>query len=608
MKSSTFGRALLWSSLVAQGSLSTPASPQEAREREALEVSFLERSVGLEESEVVTLDYGVEAYAELSERHVRGEPFTLVLPFPGGEDVRAMLWPVTCLAPGARARIVSAGDETTWVEPRARCFAGALEDGGTAFLGCAPGQIQGYLYAGGALHFLSGGDSRGGIARLARARQASGPPALVCETIDAPGTDEPASDVAELLGPRTVLRIADVFIEAEDGLTRLFASNEECLDYVVILLTAVSEICRRDLGLALRIPDGYLRLWKTPVPWSPILDVTSIARWWRGASNTERDLPRAAVHVLKAGPSRGQGYVNGTCDRATGYAKSALVGSFPYPLRHTDPGNIDPFVVAHEFGHVFGSVHSQNYHPPIRCDDGSGPDRGTLMSYCPLTLGIENVGLRYHEREQQQIRGKLRPKTCLKRVPLLPGDYDGDGVRSRGDLMVADRTLAQGFRSFGAEEALDLDRDGDFDRTDRDILAQFVAGYSPAQATVRNGSGRNAACLTSLTPPVLGTSWSASITTATAAAMTVIAVSDQPLAGRPTWIGELLIRPPPSGGRWLDLSFAPAAHGLALHEIPLPLDLALSQRTVYAQGFVVAGPRTGSACNALDLLLSPFAK
>ena len=156
---STLARALVCS-LVALG----PASAAAPQGKE----TALARSRASDEPGVVTLEYGIDEYRALAEEHARGEPFSLLLPFSGGDDVRATLWPVNCLERHARARIVSS-QESSWCEARARCFSGVLANGETIFLGCAPGQIHGYVSRGGELQFLTGGDSRGGIAKLARA-------------------------------------------------------------------------------------------------------------------------------------------------------------------------------------------------------------------------------------------------------------------------------------------------------------------------------------------------------------------------------------------------------------------------------------------------------
>jgi hypothetical protein len=232
---------------------------------------------------------------------------------------------------------------------------------------------------------------------------------------------------------------------------------------------------------------------------------------------------------------------------------------------------------------------------------------GTLMSYCGVFDGqVGLMGMRFHLREQQRIRPFLRNRDCIKFTSILPGDYDGDGKRGRGDLLVADKVLSQGFRSLGAEETFDLDGNRVFDAVDREILAQIVAGAEPARAVPRNGSGVNPPCLASLTKPVLGRTWSVAVSTDRLDQPTLLAISDQPLAGLATPFGELLVLLPSMGGRLLLTSSVLAPKGTARHEIPLPLDLSLSQVPLYAQAVVFGARGPTHMCNALDLLLSPF--
>src|SRR5262245_25115860 len=105
-------RALLTGTLITLGTAAAPAAQENAVEPDAVE-GLLPRSSVPDEHDGVTLDYGPDAYSALAERHARGEPFSLLLPFPGGESVLATLCPVGCLERGARARIVSA-DGTAW--------------------------------------------------------------------------------------------------------------------------------------------------------------------------------------------------------------------------------------------------------------------------------------------------------------------------------------------------------------------------------------------------------------------------------------------------------------------------------------------------------------
>jgi hypothetical protein len=74
-----------------------------------------------------------------------------------------------------------------------------------------------------------------------------------------------------------------------------------------------------------------------------------------------------------------------------------------------------------------------------------------LMTSCGVMGGMGNLGVCFHVREQRRLRAALAQRDCLKRVPLLPGDYDANGTLGRADLVAATAVLTQGFRSLGAD-------------------------------------------------------------------------------------------------------------------------------------------------------------
>ncbi len=574
----------------------------------------------------VTLGFDARDRAEFSERHARGAAFSFAeLPLPGGLTAELELRPVSALEPGARAQVVEADGRVAWIEPKARCFAGRVVGGGTAFLGLTEQGLQGYFQAGGELYLLSSGAGMPGRATLAHSSLLGGHdmgPCGVLERMPFPldggashdGGAERSDDGSDGTILRAVsgpsLRTANVFIEADNIYRARFASNQECLDYTALLITAASEIYRRDIGTQLRIPDGYLRLWNTTPPWGVITGFRSLDNvytWWQSSQNTLRSLPRAAVHVLTSpvfgGTSRG---IDGLCGNNRAYEISSVAGTFPYPRVHSDRYNWDLFVVCHEFGHTFGSPHSNLYTPPISCTDGSGPDSGTIMSYCHTTYGMAKVGLRFHLREQQKIRIASADASCLTTQLLAPGDYDGSGTVDPNDLAALGEVLGQRFRSLAAEEVFDMNVDGVLNQIDRDIVAQLAYTAPPAQLLPRNGSGINPNCLEALGNPVLGKLWRARIYAPGVGSSTLLVGYDQPLDGVPTTRGELLVRTPPYGGTKLFTSIAFSDGTSALHEIVLPLDPALYGIQVSFQALIIDGPSGDQYCNALDAILSPY--
>jgi hypothetical protein len=577
----------------------------------------------------VLFGFDARGRASLAERHARGQPFRLPgLPLPGGGTAELELRPVSALEPGARAQVVHPDGGVTLIEPRARCFAGRVVGGGTAFLGLTERGMDGFLHADGELLFLSSGEAAPGRARLTRSSRLGEHDEGLCGVVeralfsdgsdgsdgsgdgdDGRESDAIASGILRAVSAPT-LRTADVFIEADNDFRARFTSNQECADYSALLITAASEIYRRDIGTRLRIPDGYLRIWNTTPPWGPVTGFRSLDNvysWWQSTQNPLKDIPRAAVHVFTSpvfgGTSRG---IDGLCRNNRAYEISSLTGSFPYPIKHSDRYNWDLFVVCHEFGHTFGSPHSNLYLPPIQCVDGSGPDSGTIMSYCHTTYGMARVGLRFHLREQQKIRTASADNTCLPTQLLLPGDYDGDGAVDPGDHAALREVMAQGFRSTAAEEVFDLNHDGVLNDVDHDLVAELAYEAPPAQLLPRNGSGINPPCLEALGNPVLGQLWRARIYAPGAGSSTLLVGYDQPLDGLSTTRGELLVKTSPFGGTKLFSNVALSNGTFALHELALPLEPALYGLPVSFQALIVDGPSGDQYCNALDVILSPY--
>jgi cysteine-rich repeat protein len=118
----------------------------------------------------------------------------------------------------------------------------------------------------------------------------------------------------------------------------------------------------------------------------------------------------------------GVAYVGAICNRSYGFGVSQVNGTFNL----ADPSTVwDVLVFTHEVGHNFGSPHTHCYNPPIdRCytvepNCYNGPvvtSRGTIMSYCHLLGGVQNVDLIFGGTVSNQITSTIATVSCLETV------------------------------------------------------------------------------------------------------------------------------------------------------------------------------------------------
>ena len=427
---------------------------------------------------LATLLYADDAYRELKSIHDADETLALSgFRLPGGEELELVLRPVSAMADGARAVVMGEQGEVGRLSPSIALFSGyASGGGGIAFFGISPDMFHGYVTVGDALYVISSGPSPiPGQALLARSDEfpASGAGSEWCRTIERM-VPQPRNGTAGI-GGSPIVREAWCFIEADDQFTANLGGAQASADYSNLLLTATHEIYRRDLGVAMVIPDGYLRVWTTTPPWG-VTDIVNLWNYWNSSGNPLRDIPRASVHALTYPVFGGVAFLDALCNNEESYAVTTAYGHFPYPIEHTNDDNWDLLVIAHEYGHNFGSLHTFDYDPPIECQDGSGPDSGTIMSYCHQVHGVGGVGMRFHARVQEVIREFMDEVDCLTDIPFELGDYDYDGTLGADDLAALDACLSQGFESSGCLESFDMDGDGALTPCDRTILEQLVNG------------------------------------------------------------------------------------------------------------------------------------
>ena len=201
------------------------------------------------------------------------------------------------------------------------------------------------------------------------------------------------------------------------------------------MLAAASQRYEIDVGTSLEI--AYLGVhttsndgWDTPElqgSASQMLDEFQHA--WGAAWGGAWPVPANLAHFL-SGASLGGGvaYLGVLCDQNWGFAVSGnLNGVIDWSGWNgaAGPLNWDFLVFAHETGHNFGAQHTQSYCPPLdrcyaSCIQGTQCHTGTLMSYCHLCGGVQNVELRFHPFVANQMRAEVTT-SCLGEILLQPG-------------------------------------------------------------------------------------------------------------------------------------------------------------------------------------------
>ncbi|MCA9307400.1 MAG: hypothetical protein KDA16_12765 [Phycisphaerales bacterium] len=217
-------------------------------------------------------------------------------------------------------------------------------------------------------------------------------------------------------------RVASIAIDTDWECTQKFGVGGEgdaqsAAEYAVFLLGAVSEIYRRDLNVRLNVT--YLRIWADAAdPWD---NSDSLYNQFYAYWNTNMlAVPRDAALLLSARLDQvfaGEASIAALCITDDAYAVvTKLSASFPFPVQNQSPSNWDLFISAHELGHVFGSIHTHEYAPPIdSCGSGNcaNANLGTIMSYCHLCAGgVNNINLQFHPRVIETILAYLDAAPC----------------------------------------------------------------------------------------------------------------------------------------------------------------------------------------------------
>ncbi len=308
----------------------------------------------------------------------------------------------------------------------------------TVFLAVGQFGVNGFVSRANSLHWITTGTYVGILGPQPRIRitdtlDLTEPMAPFCGwTPDNPELNpvRPANEPTSLHTSRsTGCESAVIAVDTDYEFTaNVFGGNTAAsADYALTLLGAVSTIYERDVNVSMTV--GYLRVWGTdvdPYGGEPEMGafLNNVRSYWR---NNMQGISRVVTHGLSGrGLGGGVAWVGVLCSTDYGYAVSTgIAGSFPLPPTDHRGGNWDPFVVAHELGHNFGTGHTHDSYDPVidgcGLGDCSAAWGGTIMSYCHgCAGGMANIVLAFHPRVQEVIEATVANAGCFT---FLPSGY-----------------------------------------------------------------------------------------------------------------------------------------------------------------------------------------
>lgn len=407
--------------------------------------------------------YAVRESDDLYQRLLGRATLTTGVPLSPQQTITLELERFDVSGPWTQFVIATDSGEQRVASPDVILFRGVVRDhpDSWAFLGITPNSVNAYLHLAPGVDYLvaPARDAAGRPVPVIYHRQSAaklcGPiESLYCALDSAAGATpiEPPGGDRDRDKRGAQFRVADVALDADWEFRQLFGSANDALAYMSLLTAVISTMYERDVQLKLALV--YARVWNTPSdPYvtngNTALALDEFRAYWQ---NNMDWLPRSIAHLL-SGRAIGGGLAepSSVCNNDLSYGVSGnLAGAFPYPLQNPHESNWDLYVVGHEMGHNFGSVHTHCFVPPIDTCAGNPPgidcpnDRmcqvGTIMSYCHGCPGnILNIDLTVHPRCAAAMRAYFEPQ-CL-RVARNPCYVD------RAWLGVEDGTSALPFNS-----------------------------------------------------------------------------------------------------------------------------------------------------------------
>jgi hypothetical protein len=407
----------------------------------------------------------VSALATTAESHGRAQ-----IRLPGVGPVTLSLRPMRAVAPDA---VVETGTERRAVDPAlTKALHGVRHYEGTVD-GLAGSSAYVAVGSTGVAAMVDLGEGRGLFA-LRRIDSevkglCTGPSAFVrigaltepevdrCRCLDA--AQPPEGGTAGVAGslPPGGRRVVEMAVDSDNEYYVMFPSATALTEYTAALVGEVSSIYRRDCDAGIVV--SYLRVQPNGNDLFNQNDPLDAFReyWTVEGAAIDRDL-----FTLFTGrrnlPYGGVAYLSTACSPEYGYSINGYLHGTFVAGSASNPGNWDVNVVAHEFGHNLGTLHTHDYGID-GCASGA-LQRGTIMSYCHvLSGGSANIDLHFH-------RGTVaRIESFMASAPCLSADCDDDGVPDQ-EQIAADPKI-----DLNADGIIDACQDCDADGiNDRDAI------------------------------------------------------------------------------------------------------------------------------------------
>ncbi|MEX2217287.1 MAG: M12 family metallo-peptidase [Phycisphaerales bacterium] len=206
------------------------------------------------------------------------------------------------------------------------------------------------------------------------------------------------------------LRQVQIAVETDHEFFQLFGDPAATTAYLIQMYGATSDVFIREIKVRLDIT--YMRIW--PQPNEPFnTELVAFRSYWNANMQAvQRDC--ATLYSGRGDLPGGVAYLNSVCNTsAYSFCGNAL--GFFADAETSGVYTYDPMVAAHEFGHNFGSQHTDVYGIDNCNLVTATPRRGTIMSYCNQVVsgGLAVVDMRFHKGTQAPMRTYLAGRACV---------------------------------------------------------------------------------------------------------------------------------------------------------------------------------------------------